>query len=146
LNDPAYFEKMSTLLDEIISTRKAKAIEYAAYLRKIAELAKQVEAGHEEDTPEVLKNSPAMRAIYNNLKQDVDKDRGGERLHGNIAYSDFDLDLAKKIDEAVKTTRPDGWRGVQAREQVIKRALFDVLNDVNAVERLFPIIKAQREY
>ena len=33
LNDPAYYEKMSTLLDEVIAARKAKAIEYEEYLR-----------------------------------------------------------------------------------------------------------------
>ncbi len=36
---------MSTLLDEIIAARKAKAIEYEEYLKRIAELAKQVGAG-----------------------------------------------------------------------------------------------------
>ncbi len=41
---------------------------------------------------------------------------------------------------------PDGWRGVQAREQVIKRALFDTLMDESEVERIFLIIKAQGEY
>ena len=143
LNDPAYFEKMSTLLDEIISTRKAKAIEYATYLRKIAELAKQVEAGHEEDTPEVLKNSPAMRAVYNNLSKQHGISESRDKKH---VYGDIELDLAQKIDTTVKSSRPDGWRGIQARELVIKRALFDVLNDVDAVERIFPIIKAQREY
>jgi len=56
------------------------------------------------------------------------------------------LDLALRIDEAVKRVRPDGWRGVQAREQVIKRALYDELKDEAEVERIFLIIKQQREY
>ena len=51
LNDPAYYEKMSALLDEIIAARKARAIEYEEYLKRIAELAKRVEAGQAEDTP-----------------------------------------------------------------------------------------------
>ena len=34
LTDPAYYEKMSALLDEIIATRKAKAIEYEEYLKQ----------------------------------------------------------------------------------------------------------------
>ena len=36
---------MSALLDEIIAARKAKAIEYEEYLKRIAELAKKVQAG-----------------------------------------------------------------------------------------------------
>lgn len=54
--------------------------------------------------------------------------------------------LALRIDETVKNVRPDDWRGVQAREQVIKQALYGVLKDVDTVERVFLIVKAQGEY
>src|SRR5205823_11792919 len=60
LNDPAFYEKMSALLDEIIAGRKAKAIEYEEYLKRIAELARRVEAGQAEETPEQL-NTPGRR-------------------------------------------------------------------------------------
>ena len=125
LNDPAYYDKMSALLDEIIAARKSRAIEYEEYLKRIAELAKRVDAGQAEDTPEQV-NTPGRRALYNNLRQNHD--------------------LAMEIDEAVKKNRPDGWRGIQPREQVIKKALYDVLHDVAEVERIFLIIKQQREY
>jgi len=49
-------------------------------------------------------------------------------------------------NKPVKRVRPDGWRGVQAREQVIKSAVYGVLQDVDEVERIFLIIKQQREY
>ena len=125
LNDPAFYDKMSKLLDEIIAARKAKAIEYEEYLKKIAELAKKVGAGQNPDTPQTL-NTPGRRALYNNLKQNEE--------------------LAIKIDEKIKRTRPDGWRGIQTREQVIKAALYGVLQNVDEVERIFLIIKAQNEY
>ena len=125
LNDPAFYDKMSALLDEIIAARKAKAIDYEEYLKRIAELAKRVQAGQAEDTPELV-DTPGRRALYNNLGKDED--------------------LALKIDEAVRKTRPDGWRGVQAREQVVKGALYNVLQDVGEVERIFLIVKQQREY
>ena len=142
LSDPAFYEKMSALLDEIITERKAKAVEYEEYLKRIAELAQRVEAGLAEDTPEPLKNSPALRALYNNLKRD-----GGPETPGEDAVSeDPALDLALKLDAEVKRVRPDGWRGVQAREQVIKAALYQVLEDEAEVERIFLIIRAQDEY
>jgi len=125
LNDPAYYEKMSALLDEIIAARKAKAIEYEEYLKRIAELAKQVQAGQAQGTPETL-DTPGKRALYNNLSQDEA--------------------LALRIDERVKQVRHDDWRGVQPREQVIKQALYDILHARDEVERIFPIIQAQREY
>jgi type I restriction enzyme R subunit len=56
------------------------------------------------------------------------------------------LQRALAIDETVRHVRPDDWRDVYAREQVIKRALYDILKDVAEVERIFLIIKAQKEY
>jgi type I restriction enzyme, R subunit len=150
LSDPAYYETMSALLDEIITARKAKAIEYEEYLKRIADLAKKVEAGLAEDTPEQLKKSPALRALYNNLKKargaPARADRVVEAPGKYAASGDPLLDLALKLDAAVRRVRPDGWRGVQAREQVIKAALYDILRDEAEVERMFLIIKAQGEY
>ncbi|WP_243366081.1 type I restriction endonuclease subunit R [Fundidesulfovibrio soli] len=126
LSDPDYFEKMSALLDEIIAARKAKAIEYEEYLKRIAELAVKVEAGQSPETPKSL-DTAGKRALYNNLKQDEE--------------------LALKVDHAVKNIRPDGWREHLAKENIIKAALLPILDgDTAEVERVFLIIKAQGEY
>jgi type I restriction enzyme R subunit len=125
LNDPAFYEKMSALLDEIIAARKARAIEYEEYLKRIADLAAKVQAGLAEDTPEKL-DTPGKRALWNNLGQNEE--------------------LALKIDASVRHVRPDGWRGVQAREQVIKAAIYGAVQEEAEVERIFLIIKAQGEY
>jgi type I restriction enzyme R subunit len=71
-------------------------------------------------------DTPGKRALWNNLGQNEE--------------------LALKIDASVRHVRPDGWRGVLAREQVIKRAIFEVVPDQAEVERIFLIIKAQGEY
>ena len=150
LSDPAYYETMSALLDEIITARKTKAIEYEEYLKRVAEVARRVEAGLAEDTPEQLKSSPALRALYNNLKKAAGTperaDRAAESAGKYTVSGDPALDLALKIDAAVRRVRPDGWRGVQAREQVIKAALYEILKDAAEVERIFLIIKARGEY
>ncbi|OGC91232.1 MAG: restriction endonuclease subunit R [candidate division Zixibacteria bacterium RBG_16_53_22] len=125
LNDPAFYEKMSALLDEIIRYRKEQADKYEEYLKQIAELAKKVEAGIADDTPKKL-DTPGKRALWNNVGQNEK--------------------LALAIDATVKEVRHDGWRGVMAREQVIKAALYEVLQDVAEVERIFHIIKSQTEY
>ena len=147
LNDPAYYEKMSALLEEIIADRRAKAIEYEEYLKRIAELTKEVEAGVADDTPEPLKKSPALRALYNNL-QDAPVDAGAvAEEHEEYALTDDPvLNLALRLDRTVKLVRHDDWRGNQARENVIKGALLDILGDPAEVERIFPIVKAQGEY
>jgi len=125
LNNPAFYEKMSELLDEIIAARKAKAIEYEEYLKKIAELASQVQSGMTEDMPKSL-DTNAKRALYDNIGQDED--------------------LALKIDQVVHEVRPDDWRGVQAKERVIKAGLYGILQDQAEVERVFQIVIEQKEY
>ena len=59
---------------------------------------------------------------------------GGEEFGSS---GDPVLDLALKIDSEIKHVRPDGWRGVQAKEQVIKAALYRILQDEDEVERIF---------
>lgn len=146
LSDPAFYDKMSTLLDEIIAARKAKAIEYEKYLKLIAELVKKVEAGHADDMPVQL-NTPGRRALYNLLSQGISGGQlGVAQPTASYAAAGGALELAMRIDATVKQARPDGWRGVQAKENVIKAALFSILQNVEEVERIFLIIRQQKEY
>jgi type I restriction enzyme R subunit len=124
-NDPAFYDRMSQVLDEIIRFRKQQAHAYEEYLRRVADLARQLHQRTSDSTPTEL-DTPGKRALWSNLNGDVE--------------------LAIRIDSTVLEARPDGWRGVQAKEQRIKAALFDVLQDAAEVERLFPILVAQTGY
>lgn len=144
LTDPAYFAKMSALLDEIIRLRKEKAIEYEDYLARIAEVAKSVSVGKTPDTPAQVKTAGQL-ALFNNLKDHV---VNGAAQQPDVPYGDKTraLDTALLLDAAIKSKRPDGWRGIVAKEQMVKQAMFDVLKDIHEVNRLFPIVFAQQEY
>lgn len=123
--DPVFFEKMSKLLDELIKLRKVNAITYEEYLKRIAELAKQTNSGQSDDTPSEI-TSAGMRALYNNLNKN--------------------LELAAQIDTSLKTNIPADWRGNKAKENVVKNELYQILNNVDEVERIFNIVKEQVEY
>jgi type I restriction enzyme R subunit len=125
LIDPAFFEEMSKLLDGIIKERKANAISYEEYLKKIADLAKKVNEGKNDSTPDAL-NTPAKRALYNNLS-----------LNESLALS---------VHESICQYRPDNWKGNETKELIIKGKLYEVLGDEKEVERIFPIVKKQGEY
>jgi len=124
-HDPAFYDRMSQVLNEIIRFRKQHADAYEEYLRKIAELARQLHRQTADSTPDQL-DTPGKRAMWNNLNGD--------------------LDLALRVDKTVRQIRPDGWRGIQAKEQVIKAALYGLLQDAAEVERLFAVLVAQPEY
>lgn len=126
LNDPAFYDKMSALLAEILADLKAQRISYEQFLKQIADLAKTVQSGKADDTPAQL-NTPGKRALYNNLGSDET--------------------LALKIDETVRKVKPNAFRGNKAKENVIKSALMPLLGNKSAeVERIFLIIAAQTEY
>ncbi|SDG99235.1 type I restriction endonuclease subunit R [Nitrosomonas sp. Nm132] len=123
LLDPAYFEKMSKLLDEIIKQRKQNAINYQEYLKKIADLANKVATEQPDDMPTSLNTKP-KQVLYSNLGK-------------NEA-------LALQINDAVMGSKQDGWRDNQAKENEIKYAVFKVVSDVEEVERIFAIVKQQQ--
>lgn len=145
LIDPAYFEKMSKLLEELIKERKAGAISYEEYLKRIAEIAKQANAGKNADTPKSL-TTQGLRALYNNL--------------------DNNETLALKIDAAVKKNKKADWRSTQSKQREVQQAIYDALmayeaaneNIENVAEplpqygmmekvgRIFDIIKAHLDY
>jgi len=145
---------MSQLLDEVIKLRREHADRYAEWLKKIADLVVQVQAGHDAGAPEVLRRSSGLRAIYNNLQQAPADDgaapasvnlRDGGR--GPLPEPDARLRRAVEIDETIRRVRPAHWRDNQAKENTIKRALLPLLDgDPVEVERVFRIIKAQPEY
>ena len=125
LIDPAYFEEMSKLLNEIIKERRAQAQDYKTYLKKIAELAKKVQSGNAGQYSPNLKTA-AQRHLYNNLG----KDEG----------------LALRVDAAVRAVKKSDWRGNPAKENEIKAELYKIFKDVQEVERVFAIVRQQDEY
>ena len=60
--------------------------------------------------------------------------------------SDDTLKLTLELDAAIKSNRPDDWSGFQACGQVVKKAHYDVLKDVDDVECIFKVIFHQHEY
>ena len=125
LIDPAYFEEMSKLLNAIIKERKAGAVSYEEYLKKIAELAKRMSNPIRDDMPAGI-TTRAQQALYNNMGKDET--------------------LAIMIDKAVLRKRMADWRGDRPKENIIKGELLEILNDEDEVERIFHIIKQQHEY
>ncbi|MDP3929184.1 MAG: HsdR family type I site-specific deoxyribonuclease [Bacteroidota bacterium] len=125
LIDPAYFEEMSFLLNALIVKRRNKAIEFNEYLRQMALLANKVDRKDRIDLPPTIKTA-AQTALYNNLGKNEQ--------------------LALEIDEAVKRTKMDGFRGDEVKERIMKKELFAILKNKEEVEYIFEIIKAQPEY
>jgi type I restriction enzyme R subunit len=123
--NPKFYERMSELLTGLVQKRKDDALAYAEYLEKIADLVRQVKAGHGGDYPPAI-NSPGRKALYDNLG----KDEGA----------------AKAVDEAIRSTAQTGWRGNRMKERMLHRKLLELLYTDEAVDGILEIIRSHDEY
>ncbi len=125
--NPKYYSRMSELLDELIKKRKHADVEYKEYLKQIIALSKKVKNPMGESVSSEI-NTPAKRALYDNLGQDVKK--------------------AVKVHQIVFEEREEGWRGNKLKERRIKNAIREFLPYIpeEELKNLFEIIKNQNEY
>jgi type I restriction enzyme R subunit len=124
--NPKYYERMSELLDTLIQERKAQAQDYEKYLQKLVELTKQVaNPSGGLSYPRTLKTA-ATRALYDNLGQNEK--------------------LALALDREILATRQDGWRGNLIKERSVRYVIANHISDEAEVERIFELVKNQKEY
>ena len=124
--NPKYYDRMSDLLDQLIAERRAKAIAYEAYLAKITELAKKVkEPGTGFTYPKGV-DSPARRALYDNLGQDEA--------------------LALAVDREIRSTKKDGWRGHHLKEKEVLYAIRRHVDDDDLAKKILDVVEHQIEY
>ena len=147
--NPKYYERMSAVLDALIRQRKEDAIEYDAYLKKVIELAKKVRRGEGAGAYPATIGTPALRAIYDNLPEEVLERAVAEP--DTAADSDDEGDrrekVALEVDRAVRRARMDDWRGNPIKEKQVGRAIRDALGPHRAITpTILEIVKAQREY
>lgn len=125
--NPKYYEKMSELLDALIQERKAQALEYKEYLKKLVELAGKAKKPAETSEYPASLDTSAKRALYDNL--------------------DHNEALAIRIDTAVRYTKKSDWRGNRFKKREVFNAIREELGayEVKA-EDIFELVKNQREY
>ena len=57
-----------------------------------------------------------------------------------------DAELSKRLHAAVLKTKQDRFRGNPIKENHIKRALYEILQNEEQVEKVYKIIVEQEEY
>ncbi len=146
--NPKYYEKMSELLDDLIKARRSQALKYKEYLAKVVELTKKVKKPETHSNYPAPINSPALRALYDNLKDvtDLPVQEAAATFDG-VAVADEASRLAVEVDLAIRNVKKAGWRGNKFKEKEVRIALKSVLGaDAELVDSIFDIVKNQRDY
>jgi type I restriction enzyme, R subunit len=146
--NPKYYEKMSELLDELIKLRKAEALSYKAYLAKVVELTKKVKKPETQTSYPAPINSPALRSLYDNLKDQVATVvLDPPETFDGVLPADEASRLAVDVDRAIRNVKKADWRGNKFREKEVRIAIKSVLGgDDVLIDSIFEIVKAQRDY
>ena len=132
--NPAYYDKMSQILKNLTEKRREEVISYKEYLKQIEKLTKQMVnmEDYSEPYPLSIINSMAKRAIYDNL--------------GNIENKE---EIANRLDEEIRKTKKDNWRGHKIKERQVKNAIRMVLKTYDLEEltnSIFEVALKQDEY
>jgi type I restriction enzyme R subunit len=123
--NPRFYETMSGLLTDLVKKRRDDAIDYAAYLARIAEMIRQIKAGHGMSYPPSIASS-GPKALFDNL--------------------DKDEKLTLAVDKAIRDTAQAGWRGNRMKTCMVMRCLVEVLGSDDEADRILEIVRAHDEY
>lgn len=123
LLDPKYFDQMSVLLQELIEKRKQQIIDYQEYLKEMASLVRQVNHGKKDDLPASL-NTKGKVALYHTLENET---------------------LALACEEAVQYAKQEGFRENLAKQNLVKKAIYDIVKDKDKVNEVYKIIDAHKD-
>lgn len=122
--NPAYYGKLSIILQELIDKRKKEMLDYEEYMKELIELVKKARGKSASSYPESIK-TPGMRALYDNL--------------GQNEY------LAIRAHEVIKENALVGFRDNRLKQRKLIKALAKLLGDEMA-QKIYDIIKLHDEY
>lgn len=122
--NPAYYGKLSIILQELIDKRKKEMLDYEEYMKELIELVKKARGKSANSYPESIK-TPGMRALYDNL--------------GQNEY------LAIRAHAIIKENALVGFRDNRLKQRKLIKALAKLLGDEMA-QKIYDIIKLHDEY
>ena len=125
--NPKYYEKISSILTQLIEDRKNGVIAYKDLLLKYIELVKNIKNPEENSRyPDSIRKSGAMRALYDNFGEDEN--------------------LTLMLHQAVLRSKMDAFRDSPVRARQIQKELYKILKNKDKVEEVYKIIVMQEEY
>jgi type I restriction enzyme R subunit len=127
-NNPAYYDKISALLKQLLEDVKNGKLSYKDLIDKLIQKVREIK-GQKGAYPTTI-STLGMKALYDNL--------------------DKNEELVSKVHRAIKENAKDGWRdfSVPAKMKKVRRAVSEALGsaDEEFVSRIMSIISNQREY
>lgn len=129
-NNPAYFDKMSDLLNQLLQEQREGKLQYKELIEKLIEKLKEARSETRTKYPASL-DTKGKRALYDNLNHNEE--------------------LAIQAHETIKANARDGFRDVSnggLKMKAVRKAVRRVLSDAteDKIDEIMQIIISQKEY
>ena len=130
-NNPAYFDKMSDLLNQLLQEQKDGKLQYKELINKLIEKLKEARSTVKLKYPATI-DTKGKQALYDNL--------------GN------DEALTLRVHETIKANARDGFRDMDAvglrKMKSLRKAIEGVLPEAERekIDDIMQLVVAQREY
>ncbi len=149
LTDPMFYAEMSKLLEDLIQQKHDDTDSYEQFLKKAEDLAKKLGTGKgDNDVPAALHGNKEATVLYHNLPDVLAASLPANTAAQPVAvFGDACLELALKLDKAIREQAPAGWKGDPAREAQVLNAIYPIMTrNKAATQAIFEIIKNQPGY
>ena len=130
-NNPAYFDKMSDLLNHLIQEQKDDKIQYKELIERLIEKLKEARSTTRARYPKSI-DTKGKQALYDNLGDDEE--------------------LTLLVHRTIKANARDGFRDIDGsgvrKMRALRKAIEAVLGDVapERVDDIMQLVVAQKEY
>lgn len=129
--NPAYYKKLSTMLQEVIDDYRQKRINEVTYLERAKEIADKVRNHPKKKYPDPIKENEDAQAYYEIIEEtfsDVLRDSGTE----NYEYGE----IAKEIDMVFKDNIIRDWKANSDVKKKMQQHIDDYLYDISKKSEL----------
>ena len=131
-NNPAYFDKMSELLNQLLQDQKSGKMQYKELIEKLIERLKEARSTVRKRYPSTM-DTKGKQALYDNLSEDEE--------------------LASRVHEAILYNARDGFRDMdssgQRKMKALRKAVEGTLHgsgQEDKIDNIMQLAVAQKEY
>jgi len=129
LSNPAYYDKLSELLNQLLQEQKDGKLQYKELIERLIAKIKDIKGAKKAIYPSAV-DTPGKQALYDNLNRDEA--------------------LTLQLHSTIKNHAKHGWRdpNVPAKMKQLRNAIRRLLADLSDEEfnKIMEIIKIQKEY
>ncbi len=130
--DPFFYRKFSTLLQQAIDDYKSQRINETALLARVTEVMEQVRDGRRDDVPEAVRHNDLAKAFYGALKDRIPP----LSTEPSSVFTDLLAEAACAMEAIIHKRIVVGWKNNEDAKNRMRNDFDDLLYDLQKTKSL----------